>query len=318
MLLLALISQWSSSLVELGGKHPIEASALAILFGILLRNLKLVPQLCLPGIKASEKLLVLGIVLLGSSFNLSLISAQGSRALTVVLVSMSVSLVLIFLLGRLFKLGDVLSTLLAVGTTICGTSAIAITAPLIGSKEEETSYAVGTVALWGLVAVLLYPVLGQLVGATDLQFGLFAGTAIHSTPQVVGAGYMFSDAAGQLATAVKLLRNCFMAPLAMLVALWWSKRNPSGEKINWLRAFPWFLFGYFLMAGLSSYGFFSPYGLEQFQAAGKLLILLAMAGIGLNTSFEAFRKVGWVPLLVGGLGTLILGGFTLLLIRVII
>src|SRR5205807_895270 len=125
--------------------------------------------------------------------------------------------------------------LLAVGTCICGGTAIALVAPLIRAKEEETSYAVAVIALWGVAAILIYPLGAHELGVSNEDFGLFAGTAIHSTPQVVGAGIVYSEESGKIATAVKLVRNCFMAPLAMLIALWFATqqvRDEAGPKVN--------------------------------------------------------------------------------------
>jgi uncharacterized integral membrane protein (TIGR00698 family) len=323
MLLLGLVAASISKLVEVGGKHPIEAVVIAILLGILLRNLGLVPKICLPGIKAFEKVLITGIVLIGASLNYGNFASQGLSILTIIVVTMAISFFLIYFLGKVFKLPTALAILLSVGTTICGGSAIAVTAPLIKAKEEETSYAIGTIALWGLIAILFYPKIAQLLGVTDVNFGIFAGTAIHSTPQVVGAGFIFSDLAGKTATAVKLVRNCFMVPLAFLIAIWYTKtilsrKKTEGTHINIAKAFPWFLFGYFIMAGMNTLGYFSSEGVEAFNKAGRFLILLGLAGIGLNTVFGSFKKVGIKPLIVGLIGALVVAGCSIFMITVLL
>ena len=307
LLLVGLISSYLSEFVVVGGKHPLEASAVAIVLGILLCNFVSLPKFFDAGIKAAEKLLVVGIVLLGAALNVSNITAQGLPLLRVIVGTMSSGFLLIFFLGRWFLLSESLALLLAVGTAICGTSAIAITAPLIKAQDEETSYAVATVALWGLVAILVYPLLARMLQVPDFIFGVFAGTAIHSTPQVVGAGYIYSDFAGQTATAVKLVRNCFMAPLAIVVALLYRRKGEGAvSNINFAKAFPWFVFGYFLFARCSTKGYFTKEGVDAFSAAGKFLILLGMAGIGFNTSIASFRNVGFRPLIVSGFGTALL------------
>lgn len=316
LVFVALVSTTLSELVVIGGKHPLEATAIAIVFGIICRGFKLVPSICHPGVSAGEKPLVFGIVLLGAQLTASQILGQGFAILAIILLTMLVGFFCILGLAKLFKLDQELGLLLAVGTTICGTSAIAITAPLINAKEEGTSYSVATVALWGLVAILVYPILGEWVHATDLQFGIFAGTAIHSTPQVVGAGYLYSDFAGQTATAVKLVRNCLMAPMAFGIALWYLKKG-SGTKLSKIeiyRAFPWFLFGYFLLAALSSLGYFTPTGISGFSAAGKFLVLMGMAAIGLNTNMSAIARAGVSPLVVGLIGSIIVAATSILAI----
>jgi len=323
MLAVGIAATFLSKLVVVGGKSPIEAAVIAIVLGILIRNAGIVPKVCAPGIKAFEKVLILGIVLIGASLDFRNIGAQGPKMLIVILMTMGVSFLVIYSLGKAFKLSTALAILLSVGTTICGGSAIAVTAPLIKAKEEEASYAIGTIALWGLVAIILYPKIGRLVGANDVNFGVFAGTAIHSTPQVVGAGFIFSDFAGRTATAVKLIRNCFLAPLAFIIALWHTKnavtrQKKEGTYLHIAKAFPWFLFGYFIMAWFNTKGYFSPAGVKAFNTAGKFLILLGLAGIGLNTVFSSFKRVGLKPLIVGLIGAAVVAGCSAVMISILL
>jgi uncharacterized integral membrane protein (TIGR00698 family) len=322
MLGIGLISMFLSEQIVIGGKNPIEAAVIAIILGILSRNSGLLPGIFLPGIRAFEKILILGIVLIGASLNFQTIGSQGAKILAIIVTSMTVSFFVIYFFGKIFRLPLALAVLLAVGTTICGGSAIAVTAPLIKAREEETSYAIGTIALWGFIAILLYPKIAQAMAVTDTHFGIFAGTAIHSTPQVVGAGFIFSDLAGKTATAVKLVRNCFMVPVAFLIALWYTHMAGSPEKkktrVDVVRAFPWFLFGYFFLAVLNTLGYFSAEGINAFNTGGKFLILLGLAGIGLNTVFSSFKKVGLKPLLVGFLGSMVVAGCSILMIGLLL
>jgi len=308
MCVLSLLAMGLSHLVVIGGNHPLEASALAVIFGIILRNAWKLPVPCIAGVKAAEKLLVFGIVLMGFGLNYQKVFKGSGEMLTVILVTMSVGFVSIYLLSRWAKLSEKLGTLLAVGTCICGGTAIALVAPLIKAKEEETSYSVAVIALLGVAAVLIYPPVAKSMGVTNQEFGLFAGTAIHSTPQVVGAGFIFSDAAGELATAVKLIRNCFMAPMALLLALWFSRQLAQGDKskVSFAKAFPWFLFAYFFTSWLGTNGHISADLYKQyFEPTGKFLILLGMAGVGLNTDLGSLRRVGLMPLVIGLIGALV-------------
>lgn len=321
LLLIGGISLSASELFVLGGKHPLESSAVAIVLGIILRNFATLPKSLEPGIKTSEKLLIWGVVFIGASLNFAEMSSQSASILCIIAVTMTLGFLVIYYCGVALKLSKTLSILLACGTTICGTSAIAITAPLIKAKDEETSYAVATISLWGLAAILAYPTLAKLVGASELQFGIFAGTAIHSTPQVVGAGFIFSDFAGRTATAIKLVRNCFMAPLAFMVGISFArsarKKGDSLQKISIARAFPWFLFGYFIMAGINTAGYFPKEVVYYLTEFGKFLILLGMAGVGLSTRFSAFKSVGLKPLFVGLLGSLVVAGVSILMIALL-
>ena len=306
-------------------KNPVEKALVAIIIGIALRNLKLLPKMMDAGVKAYEKPLILGIVLYGVKLNFSDIAEKNPegtllKLFATIIITMVVGFTSIYLLARLFKLPRRLSILLGVGTTICGGSAIAITAPLIEAEEQETSYAITTIALWGLVAIVAYPLIAaSFAGVTDLGFGVFAGTAIHSTPQVVGAGHIFSAEAGNIATGVKLIRNCFMVPLAMGVALWYTgvqsgAMKKEGKKLNWVKAFPWFLFGFFVMAYLGSSNYFTPEGARRIGKAGSFMILMGMAGIGMSTRLDSFKGIGIKPFIVGLIGAFIVAGVSLGLI----
>lgn len=326
MLIVAIVSGLLSRLVVVGGSNPLEPAVVAIILGIALANLRVLPATTAPGIKAFETPLILGIVLIGAGLNVADILGQGWAILGVILGTMVVGFWSIYFLAKAFGLSQRLSLLLSVGTTICGGTAIAVTAPLIESKEEETSYAIGTIALWGVVAMIVYPKIFMLVApGADTVFGLFAGTAVQSTPQAVGAGFIFSELAGDVATAVKLVRNTFIGPLALVITIWYgcamrgrcdeASQEAEARQVNWLRGFPWFLFGYFVMVALRSYGFFTEVAIDSFTTWGRFLILLGMAGIGLNTRFGAFKGIGAKPLIVGFIGAVILAGSALGLIR---
>lgn len=289
-------------------RNPVEATVFAIVIGVLARNLGLIPASWEAGVKASDKFLIWGIILYGASLDFLSFAEQGPRIFAAIIVTMLVGFFGIYLMGLAFKLPPKLSILLGVGTTICGSSAIAISSPLIDAKKEDTSYAVTTISLWGLLAIVTYPYIAMAIpGVNDQAFGVFAGTAIHATPQVVGAGFIYSDAAGNVATAVKLVRNCFMVPLALGLAVWYArkraKENAQGDHhVNWTRGFPWFLFGFFVMAVLGTRGFFTDVGLASFKSWGNFFILMGMVGIGMQTRLSSFRGIGVKPFVVGLIG----------------
>lgn len=316
--LIALLASFLSKVLVVAGRHPLEATAVAVIIGVVLRFSGLLSARVLQPVKIYEKILIWGIILIGASLNFREIASQGIEILLVIGLTMLLSFSLIIALSRLFRLPTDLSLLLTVGTTICGTTAIAVTAPLIKARQEAISYSVATITLWGLAAIFVYPALAHQLGLSDLHFGVFAGTAIHATPQVVAAGFTFSEGAGKTATAVKLVRNCFIAPLALLIALWWTghhaeQRAASSElkRVQWARAFPWFLFGYFLMAGLNSLGFLPSEGVHYLNSLGRILILVSMAGIGLAADLRGIFRVGLKPLLIGFVAALIVASFSL-------
>lgn len=293
-----------SHLVVIGGKNPIEAVLVAIVIGMVIRHQRWVPSVCERGLKLSDHLLAAGIVLMGAELDLTSIIDQGASLLCVIVVTMASGIAAIYGLGRLFRLPRALALLLSVGTTICGGTAIAIVAPLLRAPEDETSYAIGTVSLWGLAALVLYPLVARELGVSDVVFGIFAGTAIHSTPQVIGAGYIYSELAGHTATTVKLVRNCFIAPVVATIALSESQRG-EGQRVPLTKVFPWFLFGFFVLAGLQTAGLLSEGVAALGGQAGKQLLLIGMAGIGLNTRLGTLKVIGMKPLLVGLLGSVL-------------
>ncbi|MDD4362951.1 MAG: putative sulfate exporter family transporter, partial [Atribacterota bacterium] len=212
------------------------------------------------------------------------------------------------LLAKKAGLSDKLSTLLAVGTTICGGSAIAITSPLIRAKEEETCYAVSVIVISAFLLLITMPLLGRLLGLNETFFGVWAGTAVHNTPQTIGTGYIYGERAGQIATIVKLTRNMFMIVLAALISFNFQTKETGRNQISKkaiISAFPWFLFGYLVMAFFAANDFFTPEGISAFGKIGKFLILMGMVGIGFGTDFAYIKKLGFKPLLIGIIGTII-------------
>ena len=329
MLVVAIISQIISIAIVVGKSHPVEAIVIAIVLGIVLRNVGLVPKMCYQGISKFETVLVWGIALLGASLTLEILRIE-PYALVVLGVTMFVSFWLIYFFTKKIGFGEKLGILLAVGTTICGGTAIAITSPLIEAKQEETGYALATIAIWGLIALFIYPYIARLLNFSQAVFGVWVSTAIHSTPQVVGAGYIYGEKAGQIATMVKLTRNVFMIPLAFAIAVWYLKKKISlgskikgeltGEINRWgviAKSFPWFLFGYVVMAFLRGFGFFSPLGVHRFTVAGKFLILMGMAGIGLNTDFKKMIKIGARPFIAGFIASVIVAIISLAMIALV-
>src|SRR5699024_1537947 len=176
---------------------------------------------CRPGIRfAGNKVLQWSIVALGLGLSLTQVTSVGVASLSVTLVTITVAFVATLLLGRLLGIPSKLKTLIGVGTAICGGSAIAAATPIIKADEHETAFAISTIFLFNLIAVLVFPLFGHLLGMSDQGFGLWAGTAINDTSSVVAAGYSYSSAAGDHATIVKLTRATLIVPVCLgLVAI---------------------------------------------------------------------------------------------------
>lgn len=319
MAAVAYVSQWISKLVEINGTHPLEAMLVGIILGALARNLGLVPKMWEPYLKKFETPLLWGIMLLGAGFTLR-VASELPLSLVVILVSMAIGFVFVYIVARKAGLPETFSALLAVGTSICGGTAIAITSPLIKAKEEETSYSVSSIVIAAFILLVSLPILGGVLGLNEQSFGIWAGTAVHNTPQTIGTGYIYGEEAGQVATIIKLTRNMFMIVVALLVSLWFGAKEAERSKLGKkaiLKAFPWVLFGYVAMAVCAVQGFFSPEGVSFFKAAGKFLILMGMVGIGFGTDFRDIKRYGVKPLLIVILGAVVVTGVSLLLVTLL-
>jgi len=278
----------------------------AVLLGIVVANVVGLPKSTAPGIAfAVQRILRLGIILLGARLSLAAVLAIGVGALGLVLVCMTVALSVALLVGRAAKLPPRLALLIGVGTAVCGNSAIIATAPVIQAEEREVSFAVATITLFGTLAVFLYPLIGHALGMSDQSFGVWSGVAVNDTSQVVAASSAFSTAARDIATVVKLVRNALMAPLILLIAWWWERRAAVAEGAvsrGIRKAVPLFVLGFLAMVVLRSVGLIDAPLAGRIDVVASFCILVALSGVGLSTLIAQMRSMGLTPFYVG-LGT---------------
>lgn len=275
----------------------------AVLLGIIVANGAPLPAAVTPGVRfAVQRVLRAGIVLLGARLSLGAVLAIGAGALGLVLVSMTVAFTVAFLVGRALRLPRRLALLIGVGTAVCGNSAIVATAPVVRAEDREVSFAVATITLFGTLAVFVFPLVGKTLGLGDVTFGVWSGVAVNDTSQVVAASAAFSTPARDVATVVKLVRNALMAPLIVLIAWWWQ-RSADGATANVGRslrsAVPLFVLGFLLLALLRTVGLIQPNGAAIIDEFAKALILVALAGVGLNTHVVQLRAIGLTPFFAG-------------------
>jgi uncharacterized integral membrane protein (TIGR00698 family) len=255
-----------------------------------------------PGIQfAGKQLLQWAIIVLGFGLSVQQVGKTGLESLAVTLVTISVAFAAAFGLGHVLKVQSKLKVLIGVGTAICGGSAIAAITPIIKSDENETAFAVSTIFLFNLVAVLLFPMLGHFLHLSDLGFGLWAGTAINDTSSVVAASYSFSKAAGDYATIVKLTRATLIIPISLLIAFvvaWREKKQGSGN-FSLRRIFPWFILWFLVASMVRSAGLVPPALLPAIRMAAEFLIIVALTAIGLTADLKKMAAVGARPILLG-------------------
>jgi uncharacterized integral membrane protein (TIGR00698 family) len=316
-------------------KSPISSIVMAIVIGMIVANSVSVPQQVAEGLRFCTKaILRIGIMLLGIRLSLMGAGRFTLVALPFVIVAISIGLTIVGLLGRALGLSRQLSGLIAVGTSICGCTAIVATAPLIKANEGEVSYSIACITLFGLAVMFIYPVLGHFIFPDQPALaGLFLGTSIHETAQVAGAGLMYqaqydAPVALDVATVTKLVRNLSMIAVIPLVGVLYSgdRQQTRDGKVRWLAMIPWFIAGFALMSALRTVGDVGerPFGfltsgqwgaaVEVLQTAAEYCLLLAMAAVGLTSNFAGLRSIGVKPFLLGLLAAVLIGGGSLLLI----
>jgi uncharacterized integral membrane protein (TIGR00698 family) len=338
---LALAGQFLSEFigVDLMGlpKSPISAIMMAILLGILIRNTISLPDTFQPGIRFGlVRVLRLGIVLLGIRLSLGEAGAIGLQSLPIILGTVGAALLIVTFLARRVGLSGPLGTLIAVGTSVCGATAIVATAPAIGAKDDEVSYAVACVTLFGVVAMLVYPFAGHWIFSGDaFASGLFLGTSVHETAQVAGSGLVYQQyyddpQALDVATVTKLVRNLGMLVIIPLMSVVYHRSSTdAGEAPKWWTMIPLFVVGFACMsllrtvgdAGELAFGFLQP---ETWQAivtntkeVAEMCLAVAMAAVGLGTSIKGLVDIGLKPLAVGLFSALLVGGVSIALISLL-
>jgi len=322
------LSEWIGTTLMGFDKSPVSPVMLAIILGLIVTSLVPLPELLNPGLTfAVKKVLRLGIILLGIRLTIFDVFKLGVFGVPIVAFCIVGALLVTNWINQKLNLPERLGALIAVGTSICGVTAIVATSPAIEADEEESAYAVATITVFGLFATIVYPYLANLIFAGQaIKAGLFLGTAVHETAQVVGAGKIYADIFSQalaldVATVAKLVRNVFMVVVIPFMAYSYARKTRDTASIkstNIAKLLPLFILGFLMMAvlrsigdaGINSSG--SAFGIWSAEAWNGVIdalkywaetfLVVALAGVGLNTNFKAMRKLGLKPFLVG-LGT---------------
>ena len=269
-----------------------------------------------PGLRfAAQRVLRLGIVLLGARLSLVEIVRIGLPATGLIVVTMAASFAIVLVAARLVRIEGRLAVLIAVGSAVCGNTAIVATAPVIGARAREVAYAVATITLFGTLAVFLYPAIGRALALPQPSFGLWAGVAVHDTSQVIATGAAYGPQALDVATVVKLIRNALMAPLLLVIATAWAARRheAAGRTARGVRhALPLFVLGFLALAGLRTVGVIDQGQAVTLDLVARSLILVALAAVGMSIHVGELRETSWRPLAIGfavalfiGLGSLV-------------
>ncbi len=329
-------AQWVGERLLGYDTSPISPVLFAVLAGIAIRNTIGVPDVYQSGVRLCLKVVLqVGIVLLGIRLSLSEAVQLGAAGLPVVIASIATALVLVSWISRMAGLSPRLGSLIGVGTSICGVSAIMATAPVIDAEDDEVAYAVASVTLFGVLALLAYPFLADVVFEGDAhQAGLFLGAAIHDTSQAAGAGMSYQqqyDApeAFNAAVVTKLVRNLFLVGVLPLLGVLHHRRTAVRASLPvWYRLVPMFVLGFLAMTLLRTIGDIGdqPFAalepatwqglVKRVEALSSWCLMVAMAAVGLSTSLHRLKHLGLRPLVVALMATLAVGSVAALLTSV--
>jgi uncharacterized integral membrane protein (TIGR00698 family) len=287
----------------------------AILFGLLVSNTIGVPKIFDAGIDTYEFWLKAGIVLLGVRFLLGDIAALGGISLVCVVIELFASIAIMTVLGRWFGLSPKLTSLLSIGASICGVSAIIAARGAIEADDEDASYAIAAILALGAVSLVAFPLIGHALGMSDHAYGLWVGLAVDNTAEATAAGALYSESAGRFAVLAKTTRNATIGFVVLGYALYWIRRSGApqlGNKAVFLwQKFPKFVLGFLAISAAATLGLFSKPEVADLANLSRWAFLLTFAGIGLRTNLRSLSAQGWGPLAVGIVGELAIATLTL-------
>lgn len=313
----------------LGTAFPIVGGAvIAILAGMVLTLIIKNKGVLESGIKfTSKKVLQWAVVLLGFGMDLNVVLETGKQSLPIIVCTITISLVVAFLLNKVVKMPSKVATLIGVGSSICGGSAIAATAPVIDADEEEVAQSISVIFLFNVLAALLFPSFGQLIGfdtTSGEAFGIFAGTAVNDMSSVTATAStwdgMFNLGTATLdkAVTVKMTRTLAIIPITLVLALIRTKKekNSGAGQVNLKKIFPFFILFFIAASVITTIAVSRGISAEVFdplKTLSKFLIVMAMAAIGMNTNIVKLVKSGAKPILLGFCCWVSITGVSLLL-----
>jgi uncharacterized integral membrane protein (TIGR00698 family) len=290
----------------------------AIVIGLLVANTTGVPRVFQAGVATYEFWLKLGIVLLGSRFVLADVLKLGGISLALVVVEIALSLALMTALGRLFKLKPKLTSLLSIGSAVCGVSAIIAAKGAIDADDEDSSFAIAAILALGALALFTFPVIAHGLHMSDTAYGLWAGLGVDNTAEATAAGALYSDAAGKVAVLAKTARNAMIGFVVLAYAIYWAGRGQAEAVTNkavflW-KKFPKFILGFLAISLLVSFQVFTKPQITSLANLSRWAFLLTFAGVGLQTNIRKMSNQGIRPFVVGALGEVLIACLTLALV----
>ena len=302
-------------------KSPISTAMIAILIGIFFGNAFQIRELFQKGLDFTrEYILKFGIICLGIQLKPFEFLEFGKIAIPLIVICIISVLIVIKLLIKKLKIPTRMAYLISIGSTVCGTTAIMATAPVIKANKSEVSYAIANITLFGILSMLIYPYFANhYFDGEPMLIGLFLGTSIHETSQVAAAGLIYdqqfnSPETLNIATVTKLIRNTFLVIMIPLFAFLYNRNNSSKQNYSLLKIFPYFVLGFVGMIIFRNLGdqlFISNNNwietIYVVKSSSKIFLTMAMAAIGLSTNLKDIKNMGYKPFVVGFVGMATVG-----------
>lgn len=314
IVLVSMITAVAFSARNVSGFALFSPMILAVVAGMVYSNVLGTPAHAKAGIAFSQKrLLRFAIVLLGFQLTLGQVVSIGASGVGIVAATLGATFLFTITLGRLIGVDAKLAQLIAAGTSICGASAIVATNIVTDARDEDVTYAVASITLFGTVAMLGFPLLAPLLGLDQHAFGLWAGASIHEVAQVIGAGFQNGTQSGEIATVAKLTRVAMLAP--MVIALGLMARRKSGDPSAARPPMPWFVAAFVAVVALNSLVAVPAEVKQAIVLATTIMLTMGLAAMGLQADISQLRSRGLRPLALAFCAFLFIGGFSLMLVK---
>ncbi|BCH00913.1 membrane protein [Mesorhizobium sp. 131-2-5] len=314
IVLVAMITAVAFSAHNVSGFALFSPMILAVVAGMVYSNVLGTPVHAKAGIAFSQKrLLRFAIVLLGFQLTLGQVVSIGAGGVGIVAATLGATFLFTVTLGRLIGVDRKLAQLIAAGTSICGASAIVATNIVTDARDEDVTYAVASITLFGTVAMLGFPLLAPLLGLDQHAFGLWAGASIHEVAQVIGAGFQNGTQSGEIATVAKLTRVAMLAP--MVIALGLMARRGSRDQSAARPPMPWFVAAFIAVVALNSLVTMPAEVKSAMALATTIMLTMGLAAMGLQADISQLRSRGLRPLALAFCAFLFIGGFSLMLVK---
>ena len=287
---------FSRAIASVTGLTPL---LVAVALGAVLVNGPGIPDQWRPGLATHNIWLGAGIVLMGASLTLETVREAGLGVLVGVVVVAGLTIGVVEALSRgVFGLDEELGSLLAAGAGICGVSAVVAVGGAVRAREDQIAYAAATVLLFDAVTLVVYPIFGDLLGLSDVVFGIWAGVSMFSTGPVVAVGFAYSEVAGQWATLTKLTRNALIGVVVLVYAAYYTQAETEGRlsvRTLW-EEFPTFVLGFLVLSIVGTLGILSPAQLTTIDTAYSWLFGVAFVGLGTEIELDKLRQTGLEPI----------------------